>query len=210
MQNSTLTDYVEKWGSEILKLSVLLLLISLQPTLDGGWFQDVFTVTDEFWHQNVACSGTGDAVPCVNSFYYDFTSHHYNFFYNVRSSLPGWFFILIGPLIAGFLVAALIWFLWSAPDVASLIGSFDLLLWRCVSDRLLWSPDLASLIGSFELLWRFVSDLLLWSPYLTLRIWSAHLISWPCVSDRLLWSLTLRLWSAPLISLRCVSDRFLW
>jgi hypothetical protein len=55
-------------------------------------------------------------------FIYDFTSRHYNFFYNVRSSLPCWFFILVGPLIAGFLVAALM-----SSDVASLIGSFDLL-----------------------------------------------------------------------------------
>jgi hypothetical protein len=195
-------------------------------------------------------------------FIYDSTSRHYNYSYSVRSSLPCWFFILVGPLIAGFLVAALISLLWSAltlrlwsvplicSDVASLIGSFDL-LWRCVSDRLLWSPltlrlcsapliccpdrllwsltlrlwsaplifsDVASLIGSFDLLLlRCVSDRLLWSP-LTLRLWSAPLICcsdvasligffdllWRCVSDRLLWSfLTLRLWSAPLI---CCSD----
>jgi hypothetical protein len=49
-------------------------------------------------------------------------------FYNVRSSLPCWFLILVDPLIAGFLVAVLIWHRWSSPDVASLIGSFDLLL----------------------------------------------------------------------------------
>jgi hypothetical protein len=84
-------------------------------------------------------------------FIYDFTSRHYNYFYNVRSSLPCWFCVLVGPLIADFLVAALIWLLWSAPDVASLIGSFDLLFWRCASDLLLWSP-------------------------LTLRLWSAPLI----------------------------------
>jgi hypothetical protein len=47
-------------------------------------------------------------------FIYDFTSRHYNYFYNVTrtrltaSSLPCSFFILVGPLIAGFLVAALI------------------------------------------------------------------------------------------------------
>jgi hypothetical protein len=64
-------------------------------------------------------------------FIYDFTSSYYNYFHNVAwtrltaSSLPCWFFILVGPLIAGFLAAALIWL-------------FDL-LWRCVSDQLLWS-----------------------------------------------------------------------
>jgi hypothetical protein len=147
-------------------------------------------------------------------------------FYNVRSSLPCWFFTLVGPLIAGFLVAALIWLRWSPPDVASPIGSFDppdvsslidsfdlfwrcvsdrfhwSLLWRCVSDRLLWSPpDVASLIGSFDLL-------------LTLRLWSVPLI---CLLTLRLWSvpliclLTFRLWSTPLISSwRWVSDRFLW
>jgi hypothetical protein len=61
----------------------------------------------------VTCSGTGDAFRIVTSFIYDFTSRHYNYFYNVRPSLPCWFFILVGPLIAGFLVAALIWLLWS-------------------------------------------------------------------------------------------------
>jgi hypothetical protein len=63
-------------------------------------------------------------------FIYDFTSRHYNFFYNVRSSLPCWFFILVGPLTAGFLVAALILGFWSA-----LVP----LLWHGVSDRLVWS-----------------------------------------------------------------------
>jgi hypothetical protein len=71
-------------------------------------------------------------------FIYDFTSRHYNCFYNVRSSLPCWFFILVGPLIAGFLVAALILGL-SDLTFRSLICFFDLLLWRCVSDWLLWS-----------------------------------------------------------------------
>jgi hypothetical protein len=47
-------------------------------------------------------------------FIYDFTSRHYNYIYNVHSSLPCLFLILAGPLIDGFLVAALIWFLWSA------------------------------------------------------------------------------------------------
>jgi hypothetical protein len=70
-------------------------------------------------------------------------------FYNVRTSLPCWFFILVGSLIAGFLVAALIWLLWSPPDVASLIGSFDRLLW---SAPLIFSSDVASLIDSFDLL----------------------------------------------------------
>jgi hypothetical protein len=161
------------------------------------------------WHTRVLATPFG----LLLCFIYDFTSRHCNYFYNVRSSLPYWFFILVGPLIAGFLVA-------------TLICSFDLLLtlrlwsvslvssWRCVSDRFLRSPpDVASLIGSFDLL-------------LTLRLWSVSLIcSWRCVSDRFLWSppdvasliasfdllLTLRLCSAPLIcSWRCVSDRFLW
>jgi hypothetical protein len=75
----------------------------------------------------VTCSGTGDAVRIVTSFIYDFTSRHYSYFYNARSSLPCWFFILVGPLIAGFLVAALILGLSDLTYVASLIGSFDLL-----------------------------------------------------------------------------------
>jgi hypothetical protein len=120
--------------------------------------------------------GTGDAVRFVNSLYYDFTSRHYNFFYNVRSSLLCWFFILVGPLISGFLVAALICSyallptlrLWSVPLLSSR---------RCVSDRFLCSPpDVVSLIGSFDLV-------------LTLRLWSVPLFcSWRCVSDRFLWS----------------------
>jgi hypothetical protein len=101
------------------------------------------------------------------SFTYDFTSRHYNYFYNVRSSLPCWFFILVGPLIAGFLVAALILGLsdltlrlWSAP--------FDL-LWCWVSD-LPWflCPDVASLIGSFNLLLFY--SLPPWNRVLALRI----------------------------------------
>jgi hypothetical protein len=138
----------------------------------------------------------------------------------VRSSLPCWFFILVGPLIAGFLVAALIWLLWSPPDVASLIGSFDLPLtfrlwsvpliysWRCVSDRLLWSAL------------TLVSDRLLWSP-VTLRLWSVPLISlwrcvfdlpWRCVSDRFLCSphAVASLIDSFDLPWRCVSDRFLW
>jgi hypothetical protein len=86
--------------------------------------------TGHFWIPNLTCSGTGDAVRFVNSFYYGFTSRHYNFFYNVRSSLPCWFFISVSTLIAVFLVAVLT-------------------LWRCVSELFLWSP----LIGSFDLLW---------------------------------------------------------
>jgi hypothetical protein len=64
-------------------------------------------------------------------FIYDFTSRHYNFFYSVTrtrltaSSLPCWFLILVGPLIAGFLIAALSDPLISS-EVASLISSFDL------------------------------------------------------------------------------------
>jgi hypothetical protein len=205
----------------------------------------VFLVTIHFFLNIVTCLWYWRRRSLLR-FIYDFTSRHYNYFYNVArtrltaSSLPCWFFILAGSLIAGFLVAALIWLLWSPltlrlwsaplifPDVASLIGSFDL-LWRCVSDRLLWSaltlrlwsallicPDVASLIDSFDLLWRCVSDRLFWSS-LTLRLWSAPLIScddaslidsfdllWRCVSDQLFWSaLTLRLWSTPLI---CCSD----
>jgi hypothetical protein len=112
----------------------------------------------------VTCSVLETPFGLLLCFIYDFISRHYNFFYNVRFSLPCWFFILVGPLSAGFLVAALIWLLWSAPDVASLIGPFDQLLtlhlwsvplicsWRCISDRPLWSaPDVASLIGSFDL-----------------------------------------------------------
>jgi hypothetical protein len=58
-------------------------------------------------------------------FIYDFTSRHYNHCYNVTrtrltaSSLPCWFFILVGPLIAGFLVAALPFRLSSASVIYS-------------------------------------------------------------------------------------------
>jgi hypothetical protein len=57
-------------------------------------------------------------------FIYDFISH-YNYYYNVTltrmtaSSLPCWFFILVGPLIAGFLDAALMLRLWSAPLISA-------------------------------------------------------------------------------------------
>jgi hypothetical protein len=161
-------------------------------------------------------------------FIYDFTSRHYNYllqcalFTSVSSLYLSW---SSDCRLLGCCSDRL---LWSAPDVASLIGPFDLPLtlrlragpligssvmrlwsaplscpWRFVSDRLLWSaPDVLSLIGSFDL------------P-LTLRLWSAPLICpWRWVSDRLLWSapdvasligsfdlpLTLRLWSVPLIS----------
>jgi hypothetical protein len=79
-------------------------------------------------------------------------------FYNVRSSLPCWFFILVGPLIAGFLVAALICpfhllltlRLWSVPLICSDLLLLSALL-ICVSGRFLWSaPDVASPIGSFD------------------------------------------------------------
>jgi hypothetical protein len=133
-------------------------------------------------------------------FIFDFTNRHYNYFYNVRSSLPCWFLVLVGSLIAGFLVAALIWLLWSpltlrlwstpliSFDVASLIGSFDL-LWRCFSDRLLWSAltlrlRSTSLISS----WRCVSDRLLWSPPDAESLVGSFDILWRCVSGRLLWS----------------------
>jgi hypothetical protein len=69
-------------------------------------------------------------------FIYDFTSRHYNYFYNVTrtrlnaSSLPCWFFILVLCLLVSWLL------LWS---LVYLIGSFDL------------CSDVASLIGSFVL-----------------------------------------------------------
>jgi hypothetical protein len=96
--------------------------------------------------------------------------------YFTMCALPCWFFILVGPLIAGFLVAALIWLLWSSLTLrlwsAPLISTLTLRLrstplfssWRCVSDRLLWS-------------------------LLTLRLWSVRLSClWRCVSDRFHWS----------------------
>jgi hypothetical protein len=130
-------------------------------------------------------------------FIYDSTSRHYNYFYNAGSSLPCWFFILVGPLIAGFLVAARIWLLWSALTLRLWSDSFDF-FWRCVSDRLLWSA------------WRCVSDRFLW-------ICSFDLLLWRCFSVRLPLSssdvasligsfdllLMLRFWSIPL-------DLLLW
>jgi hypothetical protein len=85
-----------------------------------------------FYYHIVTCWGTGDAVQFVNSFYYDFISRH-NYFLHVRSSLPCWFFILVGPLIAGFLVAVLIWlcvsdwFIWSRPLICSFLSKSTLL-----------------------------------------------------------------------------------
>jgi hypothetical protein len=74
--------------------------------------------------------------------------------FTMRSSLPCWLFILVGPLIAGFLVAVLIWFLCSPPDVVSLIGSFwsaflssfYLLFWSRLS-ALVQSGLLSSTVG---------------------------------------------------------------
>jgi hypothetical protein len=75
---------------------------------------------------NLTCSDTGDAVRFVNSFIYDPTSRHYNFFYNVLwpshvASLSGSSDLLwSGPLISFDLL------LWSASLVASLTSFFDL------------------------------------------------------------------------------------
>jgi hypothetical protein len=95
-------------------------------------------------------------------------------FYNVRSSLPCWFFILVGPLIAGFLVAALLWLLWSPMTLrlwSAPLSSLTLRLWSAPSICL----DVAYLIGSYDLLWRSVFDRFLWSA-LTLRLWSVPFI----------------------------------
>jgi hypothetical protein len=140
--------------------------------------------------------GTGDAVRIVTSFYYDFTSRHYNPF--LRCAL------FTSVLILCLSWSSDCWLLGCCSnlvplicsDVASLISSFDLLLTSC-----LWSVPL---ISSFDL----YSDLRFWS-----LLWSALLISaLICVSDRsfdLL--LTLRLWSVPLIcSFDLCSDLCLW
>jgi hypothetical protein len=71
-------------------------------------------------------------------FIYDYTNRHYNYFYNVRSSLPCWFFILVGPLIAGFLVAALTLRLRSVPLICRWVSD---LLWS-----MLWSTSVFILL----------------------------------------------------------------
>jgi hypothetical protein len=79
------------------------------------------------------------------------------FCYNVRSSLLCWVFILVGPLIVGFLVAALIWFLWSP-------------LLFCVSDLILlgfyslppWNRALAPRIEDTLSKGNFSSSTQLW------------------------------------------------
>jgi hypothetical protein len=96
---------------------------------------DVFTITDNFWPQNVTCSGTGDAVRFVNTFYYDFISRHYKFllqcalFTSVLILYLGW--------------SSDYWLLGCCYNLTHLISS-----WRCVSDWFLlisWFLFLTSL-----------------------------------------------------------------
>jgi hypothetical protein len=129
----------------------------------------------------VLCSGTGDAVRILTSFYYDFTSRHYNYFLQCA--------LFTSALILYLGWSSDCWLLGCCSTRNPLISS-----WRCGSDRLLWSAplifsDFASLIGSFDLLLTLRLWSLLWFP-LTLRLWSAP-FDLP---------LTLHLWSAPLIS----------
>jgi hypothetical protein len=66
-----------------------------------------------FTHHPVTCSVLETPFGLLLYFIY-FTSRHHNYFYNVTrgrltaSSLPCCFLVLVGPLIADFLVAALI------------------------------------------------------------------------------------------------------
>jgi hypothetical protein len=80
-------------------------------------------------HQNLTCSGTGDAVRFVNSFCYDFTSRHYNLylqcalFTSVLTLYLGW--------------SSDCWLLGCCSD------TLTLRLWEIPlisSDRVLWSP----------------------------------------------------------------------